>query len=63
MAIARTPGTPTLFAAAALIWGSTWLGIKYQLGVVAPEVSVAYRFVLAAALLGGWCLATRKALR
>ncbi len=63
MTIARTPGTPTLFAAATLIWGSTWLGIKYQLGVVAPEVSVAYRFVLAAALLGGWCLVTRKALR
>ena len=63
MTIARTPETPTLFAAATLIWGSTWLGIKYQLGVVAPEASVAYRFVLAAALLGAWCLATRQALR
>jgi len=57
------PGTPTLYAAAALIWGSTWLAIKYQLGVVAPEVSVAYRFVLAAALLGAWCVATRKPMR
>ena len=33
------------------IWGSTWLAIKFQLGVVAPEVSVAYRFFLAAVLL------------
>ena len=29
------------------IWGSTWLAITFQLGAVAPEVSVAYRFALA----------------
>jgi len=63
MTTARAPGTFTLFASATLIWGSTWLGIKYQLGVVAPEASVAYRFVLAAALLAGWCIATGKSLR
>jgi len=34
-----------------LIWGSTWLAIKYQLGVVPPELSIAYRFSLAAILL------------
>jgi drug/metabolite transporter (DMT)-like permease len=44
-----------LYLATVAIWGSSWLGIKYQLGVVAPEVSVLYRFVLAAALLLGWC--------
>ena len=27
-----------------LIWGSTWLGIKFQLGVVDPALSVSYRF-------------------
>ncbi len=59
----RTPGTATLFGAATLIWGSTWLAIKYQLGSVAPEASVAYRFVLAAMLLGAWCLATGRSLR
>ena len=42
-----------------LIWGSTWLGIKMQLGVVDPVVSVAYRFALASALLLVWC-AVRK---
>src|SRR3954470_11506590 len=30
------------------IWGSTWIVIRGQLGVVAPEWSVAYRFVIAA---------------
>lgn len=34
-----------------LIWGSTWLAIKFQLGIVAPELSIAYRFSLAAVLL------------
>ncbi len=59
----RTPGASALFLAATMIWGSTWLGIKYQLGVVAAEVSVVYRFAAAAALLGLWCLATGRSLR
>jgi drug/metabolite transporter (DMT)-like permease len=42
-----------------LIWGSTWLAIKFQLGVVAPELSVAYRFFLASALIFIYC-AVRK---
>ena len=46
-----------LFAIAALIWGSTWLAITFQLGVVEPEVSVVYRFALAAAILFVWCAA------
>ncbi len=46
-----------------LIWGSTWLAIKYQLGSVAPAWSVTYRFTLAALLLLSWCLATGRSLR
>lgn len=38
-----------------LIWGSTWIGIKMQLGTIDPMVSVAYRFSLAALILLGWC--------
>ena len=38
-----------------LIWGSTWIGIKLQLGSVHPMVSVGYRFALAALLLLLWC--------
>jgi len=52
-----------LFATATLIWGSTWLAITFQLGVVAPEASVAYRFALAALLLATWCIATGRSLR
>jgi drug/metabolite transporter (DMT)-like permease len=44
-----------LYLAAVLIWGSTWIAITFQLGVVPPEVSVAYRFALASGLLFGWC--------
>ena len=62
MTLDRTPSSAALFATATLIWGSTWLGIKYQLGVVAPEVSVAYRFALAALMVAAWCLVTGRSL-
>ena len=42
------------YAVTVLIWGSTWIGIKLQLGVVDPMVSVSYRFTLAALLLLLW---------
>lgn len=44
------------FLACVLIWGSTWYGIEFQLGVVAKEWSVVYRFALSAILLQGWCM-------
>jgi drug/metabolite transporter (DMT)-like permease len=44
-----------LFLVPSLIWGSTWLAIKYQLGVVDPLVSVFYRFLLAAIILLTYC--------
>jgi len=40
-----------LYLITVLIWGSTWIAINYQLGDVAPEASVTYRFVLAALIL------------
>jgi drug/metabolite transporter (DMT)-like permease len=52
-----------LFGIASAIWGSTWLAITFQLGVVAPELSVAYRFALGSAILAGWCIATGVRLR
>lgn len=51
-----------LFAAASAIWGSTWLAITFQLGTVAAELSVAYRFALSSAILALWCLAVRQPL-
>ena len=40
--------TPLIYAIVVLIWGTTWYTIKFQLGIVAPEVSLVYRFGLAA---------------
>ena len=40
-----------LYAACVLIWGSTWLVITFQLGVVPPSVSVVWRFALSAVIL------------
>lgn len=40
-----------LFSITSLIWGTTWLVIKFQLGVVDPLVSVIYRFFLASMIL------------
>lgn len=45
-----------LYIVTVLIWGSTWLAIEFQLGVVAPEVSLVYRFSIAALLMWGYCL-------
>ena len=51
-----------LFLVPALIWGSTWYAITWQLGVVEPEASVTYRFAIASLLLAGGCIATRRSL-
>ncbi len=39
------------YAIVVLIWGTTWIAIKFQLGVVAPELSIIYRFGIATACL------------
>ena len=52
-----------LFVGCVAIWGSTWLAITYQLGRVAAEASVSYRFFLASALIFGYCVARRLPLR
>jgi drug/metabolite transporter (DMT)-like permease len=43
-----------LYIVTVVIWGSTWLAIEYQLGVVEPEVSITYRYLLAAVILFIW---------
>jgi len=50
----------SLYLSSVLIWGSTWFAIKFQLGVVAAEVSLVYRFGIAAILLIMFCLLTRR---
>jgi drug/metabolite transporter (DMT)-like permease len=52
-----------LYIITVLIWGSTWLAIKYQLGQVDPVLSVAYRFAIASFLLLGFSRLRRLNLR
>lgn len=55
--------SPVLFAIASLIWGSTFYAITFQLGEVAPAVSVVYRFAIASAVLFAVCLLRGDRLR
>ena len=48
------------FVLVTLIWGSTWLVIKGQLGVVPPAWSVCYRFSIASVALAGFAAVTGR---
>jgi drug/metabolite transporter (DMT)-like permease len=52
-----------LYLTVVLIWGSTWAAIPFQLGAVAEEISVGYRFGLAALALYAYAFASRRPLR
>src|SRR3546814_8132749 len=52
-----------LYGLTVLIWGTTWIALTYQVGLVAPELSVAYRFAIAAAVVFLWALLARQPLR
>lgn len=52
-----------LYALTIFSWGTSWLAVKLHLGVVAPEVSLFYRFALAATITAGLCFALRKPMR
>ena len=51
--------TALLYPLTVLIWGTTWIALKLQLGEVPIAWSIAWRFWLAAALLLLW-LAWRR---
>lgn len=51
------------FAVATIIWGSTWLVIRGQLGVVPPTWSVCYRFLVGATAMFVYALATKASLK
>ena len=44
-----------LYFITVLIWGSTWFAIEFQLGVVEPEVSILYRYMIASLILFIYC--------
>ena len=55
--------TSFIYAIVVLIWGTTWFVIKFQLGVVAPEISLVYRFGLAAVCVFAFAKVTGNSLR
>ena len=44
-----------LYSVVLIAWGSSWLAISFQLGDVAPQVSIVWRFLMASFLLFLWC--------
>lgn len=64
------PATPAftlfdmaLYAITVFAWSTSWIALKMQVGVVAPEVSVAWRFLLAAAVMFGWLAVSGRPVR
>lgn len=51
--------TWALYMVTVIVWGVSWHAMLYQT-VVAPELSIAYRFILAATLMVAFCVATRR---
>ncbi len=56
-------GDLALYATTVFCWGTSWIALKAQVGVVAPEVSILWRFLLAALLMWGWVLARGERVR
>lgn len=52
-----------LYLVVVLIWGTTWISVKYQIGEVHPQVSIFYRFVIASSLLFLYCFIKKKSLK
>ncbi len=52
-----------LYGAVVFAWGLSWIALRAQLGVVAPEVSILWRFMIAAAVMLAWVLARGERMR
>jgi len=52
-----------LYLLTVLIWGTTWLAIKWQIGTVPPPVSIAWRFAIATLVLFALIRLLRRPLR
>ncbi len=51
------------YAATMFAWGTSWYALKLQVGVVAPEVSLVWRFALAAIIMWGWMMLSGQRMR
>jgi drug/metabolite transporter (DMT)-like permease len=55
--------TSLLYVCVVLIWGSSWIGIEYQVGQVPALLSIGYRFLIASLLLVLFCVISGRSLR
>lgn len=52
-----------LYALTVMAWSFSWYALALQPGVVANEVSIAYRFVIAAAIMIAWAVLSGRRMR
>lgn len=52
-----------LYATVVITWGAAWLPLRLQLGVVSPEVSAVWRFLLGGLIVFGWLIAMNGRVR
>jgi len=52
-----------LYGTTIFVWGTAWYAIKLQLGVVSPEVSLFWRFLIATLIMIGWAMVAKTPLR
>lgn len=52
-----------LYATVVVLWGASWLPLRLQLGVVSPEVSGVWRFLVGGVIVFGWLIAVKGRVR
>lgn len=60
---ALAPADYTLYATVVILWGAAWLPLRLQLGVVSPEVSAVWRFLLGGLIVFAWLIAVKGKVR
>ncbi len=51
-----------LYAVIVFCWGTSWIGMHYQIGIVAPEVSMLWRTIIACFFMTIWVILAREPL-
>lgn len=60
---AMTPFDYGLYTASVLIWGLSWIAMHFQVGVVAPEVSIVWRYLIATPMMFAFAVVRGESLR
>lgn len=52
----------SLYAVTVFAWSTSWIALKLQLGVVAPQVAITWRFLIASLVMFAWAFLRRHRL-